>query len=84
MTKYILLKTTDLTTQMLNRSLCNSVDELPEYTSTNRILYVFPSTVNFYVLEFDVEQTKGSTCFDNYPWYMRKEIRDIIIENLSG
>lgn len=77
-TKYILVKKSDFTNEMLNRSISTSKDHLPIYVSTSYLLWLFPVDTEFYIVEFDEEQTKFTNVFDSYLWYSSEGISEII------
>lgn len=78
---YILIKKSEITIEMLNRSVSNNLKHLPVMISKEKLLGIFPINTEFYVLEVENSRLLNTSIFDKYTWYTIGEITELLKEN---
>ena len=82
MKRYILLEKSEVTTQMINRSVSTNIEKLFTYKAESALKDYFLKETEFCVVEFNLEDAKHTDCFDSYLWYTSKEVKAIIRLNV--
>jgi hypothetical protein len=75
MIQYIFVKTSDVNQAMVNKSVSKTLATLPTYT-TSRDWWLFTTSQQFRVIEFDTTTLAGYTGFDNYEWFDQEAARN--------
>lgn len=75
---FILVQKRDFTETLLNRSVHYDVSELVEYTSKGLWMKIFPTSTHYYILEVEKSQLQVTDVYDNFEWYTRAEIEDLL------
>ena len=78
MNLYCLIKESDLIQEHINFSTSSKKETMPIRTSTEYILWIFPLTTSYYVVEFIMEQIHDTGVFHRVRWFSKLEMQDII------